>query len=383
MTKLQPNALTDQQLSQLANDIKQWATELGFQDCGITLPDLQKEQAGLLNWLDQGYNGQMEYLANHIDKRLTPSLLHPGTQRIVSLRMDYLPKNTGIETSLSDPNQAYIARYTLGRDYHKLMRKRITQLGKKIEEKVEELGYRAFVDSAPVLERPLAREAGLGWIGKHSLLINRKAGSLFFLGELFIDIPLPVDTPYTEEHCGQCRACLDICPTNAFPEPYVLDGRRCISYLTIELKGSIPEELRPLIGNRIFGCDDCQLICPWNRFAQHSQEQDFSPRQRLHQIELIELFNWDEATFLKKTEGSAIRRTGYEGWLRNIAVALGNGPSSSHVKEALLKKLQNPDLSKIVQEHIHWALEQLSDEKQVKPLPIMESSHQKRLKRFD
>lgn len=376
------SALSKQQLGELTQLIKTWATELGFQQCGITLPDMEQQREGLANWLANDYHGEMDYLANHFEKRLDPTQLVPGTQRIISLRMDYLPAENNIQESISDPDKAYIARYTLGRDYHKVMRKRITQLGKRIEEKVESLGYRAFVDSAPVLERPLAREAGLGWIGKHSLLINRQAGSMFFLGELFIDLPLPIDTPYTDEHCGQCTACLDICPTNAFPQPYVLDGKRCISYLTIELKGAIPEELRPLMGNRIFGCDDCQLICPWNRFSQHSQENDFNPRAKLNDSTLLELFNWDEETFLQRTEGSAIRRTGHVGWLRNIAVALGNSKGGETIEAALIEKLIHP--SDIVREHAQWALSRLTEHKKTaQPLPILQHPQSKRLKRFN
>lgn len=373
----------DNSLHQLAAELKQQAAEMGFAQCGITLPDMQCEEEKLKAWLDAGYHGEMDYLANNVDKRINPAELVAGTQRIICLRMDYLPENSRPASALSNPDQAYIARYTLGRDYHKVMRKRITQLGKWLEQRTGELGYRAFVDSAPVLERPLAREAGLGWIGKHSLLLNRQAGSLFFLGELFIDLPLPVDEPYREEHCGQCTACLDICPTRAFVAPYVLDGRRCISYLTIELKGAIPEELRPLMGNRIFGCDDCQLICPWNRFSHHTAEQDFHPRQRLDQATLLELFNWDEATFLSKTEGSAIRRTGHIGWLRNIAVALGNSAGGSAVEQALQERLTHP--SEIVQEHVRWALDQLAQRpgEAAQPLPILASPASKRLQRFE
>ena len=369
-------------LATLASELKQQALALGFQQCGITQPDMNSQGPGLKAWLENGYQGEMDYLSNYFDKRLNPAELVPGTERIICVRMDYLPPDTSPEASLEQSDQAYIARYTLGRDYHKLMRKRLTQLGKWLEQKVDTLGYRAFVDSAPVLERPLAREAGLGWIGKHSLLINREAGSLFFLGELFIDLPLPVDPPYQEEHCGQCTACLDVCPTQAFVAPYVLDARRCISYLTIELKGSIPVELRPLMGNRIFGCDDCQLICPWNRFSQHTEETDFHPRQKLDNSTLLELFQWDEETFLKRTEGSAIRRTGHIGWLRNIAVALGNSIGGKEVEAALEEKLTHP--SEIVQEHAQWALTQLISRKgqAPQPLPIMEPRYRKRLRRF-
>lgn len=365
-------------LKQLAQDIKCWADELGFQQCGITTPDMSHETERLHQWLDQGYQGDMGYLANHTDKRLDPTLLHPGTQRIICVRMNYMPPRTQKLKVLSDPASGYIARYTLGRDYHKLMRKRLTQLGQRIEAAVGSAGYRAFVDSAPVLERPLAQKAGLGWIGKHGLVLNREAGSWFLLGELFIDLPLPVDAPETENHCGRCSACIDVCPTNAFPQPGVLDARRCISYLTIELKGAIPLELRPLMGNRIFGCDDCQLICPWNRFSGNTRESDFHPRQQLDSPTLIDLFAWDEAEFLKKTEGSAIRRTGHEGWLRNIAVALGNSDGGEAVRAALESRLNHP--SALVREHVAWALERLSQGRAATPLPLLSHSGLRRIK---
>lgn len=361
--------LSEQQLAQLADDIKQWARDLGFQQCGITGTDLSTEAPGLRAWLEAGYQGEMGYLENHFDKRIDPTRLVPGTCRIISVRMDYLPPDIQTLGVLKQPDKAYIARYTLGRDYHKTLRKRLTRLGRRIEGACTGLGYRAFVDSAPVLERPLAREAGIGWQGKHTLILNREAGSWFLLGELFVDLPLPVDPPYDDEHCGRCTACMDVCPTGAFPAPHVLDARRCISYLTIELKGSIPTELRPLIGNRIFGCDDCQLICPWNRFAQHSAETDFQPRHGLNDVELIELFEWDEATFLRNTEGSAIRRTGFEGWQRNLAVALGNGCGGERVIAALETRRQ--DASPLVCEHIDWALARLRRERDTQPLPIL------------
>lgn len=350
---------TPQTLASLADRIKTWAQELGFQQCAITHTDLSAEQTGLESWLAQGMHGEMEYLARHTELRIHPDQLLPGTQRIISVRMDYLPPEVETLRILQQPDKAYVARYTLGRDYHKLVRKRLQALGNLISEHAgAETSFRPFVDSAPVLERPLARNAGLGWIGKHTLLLNRQAGSWFFLGELFINLPLPVDPPELQSHCGRCRACLDICPTRAFPEPYVLDARRCISYLTIELKGAIPVELRPLIGNRIFGCDDCQLVCPWNRFAKRSQEDDFKPRHQLDQADLLSLFNWDETTFLTRTEGSAIRRTGYEGWQRNIAVALGNSRGGEAVVTALKTRLNSA--SALVREHIEWALERLA-----------------------
>jgi len=367
-----------EKLNQLAQDIKIWAQELGFQQCGITTPDLSEHSENLKAWLDAGYQGQMDYLNNHFEKRLDPTLLVPGTQRIICVRMDYMPENTRKLDTLSNADKGYVARYTLGRDYHKLMRKRLTQLGKKIAAQVDELGYRAFVDSAPVLERPLAQKAGIGWIGKHGLVLNREAGSWFLLGELFIDLPLPIDPPETENHCGRCTACIDVCPTEAFPQPGVLDGSRCISYLTIELKGNIPEELRSKMGNRIFGCDDCQMICPWNRFSHFTQEADFYPRNDLDDADLLELFSWDEETFLKRTEGSAIRRTGHEGWLRNIAVALGNGLGGDAVISALQAKQDHP--SEVVQEHVRWAVERLQQGDTPQPLPILSHPGVRRVK---
>jgi len=373
MTTLNPDQKQD-----LAKLIKQWASELGFQQCGIVQPDLSNEKERLQEWLDRGYQGEMSYLENHFEKRLQPEQLVPGTCSIIAVRMDYLPPDVKTLTPLRNPDQAYIARYTLGRDYHKLVRKRLTQLGKKIEAHCGELGYRAFVDSAPILERPIARQAGIGWQGKHTLVINRTAGSWFFLAELFVDIDLPTDKPYDLEHCGRCTACLDICPTQAFPEPNVLDARRCISYLTIELKGSIPEELRPLMGNRIFGCDDCQLICPWNRLSNRSEEDDFKPRHNLDDIALLDLYRWDEATFLKKTEGSAIRRTGHEGWLRNISVALGNSRGGKEIEAALIEKTQHP--SSVVAEHASWALKRLKEQQQPEPIKLLQHPRARKIK---
>jgi len=367
------------QLQQLRQALQEKARELGFQDCAITCPDVHSEAESYHRWLDAGYQADMTYLNDNQDKRLDPTQLLPGTRRIIMLRMDYLPERAPTLGVLRDPDRAYIARYTLGRDYHKLMRKRLKQLGIWLNSQVEgvEVQFRPFVDSAPVLERPLARNAGLGWIGKHTLLLNRSAGSWFLLGELFIDLPLPVDPPETEQHCGRCRACLDVCPTNAFPEPYVLDARRCISYLTIENKGPIPEPLRALMGNRIFGCDDCQLICPWNRFARRSTEPDFQPRHGLDTASLLELFLWDEATFLKRTEGSAIRRTGYEGWQRNLAVALGNSRGGAAVVTALQQRRNTA--SAMLTEHIDWALRQLSERTAPRPLPILDHPGARRL----
>ncbi len=337
--------------------IKDWARELGFQQLAITRPDSRPHGERLDRWLADGYAGSMDYLERHRALRHDPAALQPGTQRILCVRMNCQPPAVEALRILNSSDKGYIARYALGRDYHKLMRKRLTQLGQRIEACVGPFERRAFVDSAPVLERGLAENAGLGWIGKNSMLLNREAGSWFLLGELFVDLPLPVDETPAENHCGRCRACLDICPTRAFVAPYRLDARRCISYLTIEQKGAIPLPLRPLIGNRIFGCDDCQLVCPWNRFARLTEESDFHPRHGLDQGDLIELFGWDEATFLQRTAGSPIRRTGHEGWLRNIAVALGNGSASSEALKALKQKLDHP--SALVVEHVAWALERL------------------------
>ena len=349
-----PAITTD--LPALAQSIKDWGRELGFQQVGISGLDLAEHEQHLERWLEAGYHGEMEYMGAHGSKRSHPAELVPGTLRVVSLRMDYLPGDTEMAKRLAQPEKAYVSRYALGRDYHKLIRKRVQQLAEKIQAVIGPFGYRAFVDSAPVLEKAIAEKAGLGWIGKNTLVLNRKAGSYFFLSELFVDLPLPVDPPHSTEHCGRCTACLDICPTNAFVGPYVLDARRCISYLTIELKSAIPEDLRPLIGNRVFGCDDCQIVCPWNRFARPSGESDFKPRHNLDNAELAELFMWDEDRFLSSTEGSPLRRAGYERWLRNLAVGLGNAPSSIPVLEALKARRDYP--SELVREHVEWALKQ-------------------------
>ncbi|MGE7097903.1 tRNA epoxyqueuosine(34) reductase QueG [Pseudomonas fulva] len=341
-------------LDALAHNIKLWGQELGFAHVGIAGIDLGEHEHHLQRWLDAGYQGEMEYLGAHGSKRAHPEQLIPGTVRVVSLRMDYLPGDTQMAQRLAQPEKAYVSRYALGRDYHKLVRKRVQSLADRIQQAIGPFGYRAFVDSAPVLEKALAEQAGLGWIGKNTLLLNRKAGSYFFLAELFVDLPLPVDQATTSEHCGRCTACLDICPTQAFVGPYVLDARRCISYLTIELKGPIPVELRSMMGNRVFGCDDCQIVCPWNRFAKPSREQDFQPRHGLENAELAQMFLWDEPTFLRKTEGGPLRRAGYERWLRNLAVGLGNAPSTIPVIEAL--KARRDDASPLVREHVEWAL---------------------------
>jgi len=342
----------------LADEIRRWGDELGFQQVGISDIDLSQAEQRLADWLENDYQGEMDYMSRHGLKRSRPGMLVPGTVSVISVRMDYFPQDQQIATDLLDhPSKGYVSRYALGRDYHKVMRSRLRALAKRIEEKIGPLGHRVFVDSAPVLEKALAEKAGLGWIGKHTNLINRDAGSWFFLGELYIDIPLPADQAETS-HCGTCRACMDVCPTDAIVAPYQVDARRCISYLTIELKGEIPLQHRKLIGNRIFGCDDCQLFCPWNKFATQTAEEDFAPRHDLDDQELVELFSWSETEWLEKTEGSAIRRIGYDQWLRNIAIALGNAEKSELVVNALLAK-RNTD-SQLVNEHVQWALDQQS-----------------------
>jgi epoxyqueuosine reductase len=344
--------------AQLAVQIRAWGKELGFQQLGITATQLQDDAARLQTWLDQGLHGEMDYMHRHGSKRTHPDELVPGTVRVISVRMDYLPnESVNPITLLEQPEQAYVSRYALGRDYHKVMRRRLQQLADRIQQETGPFGYRAFVDSAPVLEKPLARNAGLGWLGKHTNLINKEAGSWFFLGELLTDLPLPVDKAATE-HCGSCTTCIDVCPTQAIVAPFKLDARRCISYLTIELRDSIPEEFRTAIGNRIYGCDDCQLFCPWNKFAEPTAEGDFAPRHELDTASLAELFAWTEEEWLEKTAGSAIRRIGYECWLRNIAVALGNAPATPAVIAALTARVEHA--SALVREHVSWALEQHS-----------------------
>lgn len=340
---------------ELTEKIKLWGQELGFSQVGICDVDLSAHEAALTRWLENNYHGNMDYMARHGLMRARAKELVEGTLNVISVRMDYLPTDAKFARILKNRDHAYISRYALGRDYHKLMRKRLKQLGEKIKTHCEGFNYRPFVDSAPILERPLAEKAGLGWVGKHSLLINKQAGSWFFLGELLVDLPLVVDNK-PENDCGSCVSCIKICPTQAIVEPYVVDARRCISYLTIELRDAIPIEFRPLIGNRIYGCDDCQLICPWNKFAKLGSEDDFKPRQNLDNIALLELFAWDEQAFLSKTEGSPIRRIGFSCWQRNIATALGNANYSSANVDALTEKLDSAD--DMVAEHIHWALEQ-------------------------
>lgn len=348
-------------LSRLALQIKGWGKALGFARVGICDTDLTSEEIKLQKWLDKGYHGEMAYMASHGMMRARPQELHPGTVRVISVRMDYLPPEAGFATNLTDPNLGYISRYAGGRDYHKLIRARLKKLGDHISAELIALGFdaadfRPFVDSAPVLERPLAEKAGIGWTGKHSLILNHDSGSWFFLGELFINLPLPVDIPI-QEACNTCVACMTSCPTGAIVEPYVVDGRRCISYLTIELQGAIPEEFRPLMGNRIYGCDDCQLVCPINRQAPLTTEIDFHIRPQLKQPDLLSLFAWSEAEFLKQTEGSAIRRIGHKRWLRNIAVALGNAPANPIILEALTNRQESTDVDEMVLEHIQWAID--------------------------
>jgi epoxyqueuosine reductase len=341
-------------LEQLKSQIGAWASELEFDGFGVSDTDITVAEKYLFSWLKKNRNGEMTYMARHGTRRTRAQELIPDTIRVLSLKMNYWKTNTQSPIDvLSDLNTGYIARYALGRDYHKLIRQRLKVLADRIS--LEAVGYqfRAYVDSAPVMEKPLAVKGGLGWIGKHTNLIDRKAGSWFFLGELYTNLPLPIDTPQ-QDNCGTCRRCIAACPTNAIVAPYELDARLCISYLTIELKSAIPEALRPLIGNRIFGCDDCQLVCPWNKYATESPVKDFSARHELDATSLIELFRWTEIEYDQKSRGSAIRRTGYECWLRNIAVALGNAPTSKAVVDVLLSRLDYP--SELVHEHIVWAL---------------------------
>jgi epoxyqueuosine reductase len=340
----------------LLADIRRWATELGFARIGVANIDLADDEAHLLDWLRAGFGGEMHYMGRHGSKRSRPAELLPGTVSCLSARMDYWPAHAvDASAALGDRSAGYVSRYALGRDYHRLMRKRLQQLCSRIRARVGPFGSRAFVDSAPVLEKALARNAGLGWIGKHTNLIDRDAGSYFFLGEIYLDLALPTDAPGSA-HCGSCNACLPACPTGAIVAPYRLDARRCISYLTIELAGSIPIEFRRAIGNRIYGCDDCQLVCPWNKFARPTAEKDFGVRHGLDHARLADLFGWSEAEFLDKTRGSAIRRIGFERWLRNVAVALGNAPSSPEVIAALHRR--EHEASPLIREHVRWALEE-------------------------
>ena len=341
--------------TELARDIKQWAKELGFQETAITDVDLSEYEHLLESWIANSYHGTMDYMARNQEKRCHPDQLVPGTIRVICVRMDYALERENSFSALQEQDKAYISRYARGRDYHKLIRKRLQQLADRIEDVVGEFGFRAFVDSAPVLERALAEKSGLGWIGKNTMLINKEAGSWFFLGELFTDLPLPVEKS-ASGHCGSCTACIEVCPTDAFVNPNLLDANRCISYLTIELRDSIPEEFRQAMGNRVFGCDDCQLVCPWNKFAKQTDEPDFTPRHNLNTSDLTELFLWSEETWRNKTRGSAIRRIGYKQWLRNIAVALGNAESSTEVIDALNSRINIAD--ELVGEHVKWAKQQ-------------------------
>ncbi|AMG30861.1 tRNA epoxyqueuosine(34) reductase QueG [Grimontia hollisae] len=347
-------SLSSINLTQLAENIRQWGRELGFQHIGITDVDLRQHEEQLQRWLDNGYHGEMDWMARHGMMRARPQELVEGTVRVISARMNYLPPDAGFAKTLDNPSLAYISRYALGRDYHKLIRNRLKKLAQRIEEEVGKFGYRPFVDSAPVLERPLAEKAGLGWTGKHSLLLSQDVGSWFFLGELLIDLPLPVDEP-SQGNCGKCVACMTSCPTGAIVDETVVDARRCISYLTIELDGEIPEAFRKAIGNRIYGCDDCQLVCPYNREAELTTEPDFYSRNSLVQRPLKVLFGWDEATFLRETEGSAIRRIGHEKWRRNLSVAMGNAPYDPEIVE-LLESAKG--FSAMLDQHLDWALEQ-------------------------
>ncbi len=354
----------------MAAAIKTWGKELGFHDVRIAdaQADMSAVESGLFQWLAQGYHGDMDYMAKHGTKRTRPAELEPGTQRVVSVCMNYAPP--AVKNSwdvIHDGDRAFISRYALGRDYHKVIRARLQKLADRITSEVGTFQYRVFSDSAPVMEVAWAQKSGLGWRGKHTLLLNRQAGSMFFLGEMYIDLPLPVDEE-TGNYCGSCTRCIDICPTQAIIGPYQVDARRCISYLTIELKDSIPEPLRPLIGNRIYGCDDCQLVCPWTKFAKITQENDFHVRNGLDEVSLIELFGWDQATFEAKLAGSAIRRIGHTQWLRNIAVGLGNAPYSVEIVQALQARADDP--SDILREHVQWALQQ-QDQKRT---AIQESS---------
>jgi len=347
-------------LKTLASSIKSWGKALGFSEVGITDTDLASTERHYQAWIEKGFHGDMDYMAKHGNKRTQPAELVEGTVRVISVRMDYQPPAArDAETVLAESEKAFISRYALGRDYHKVLRQRLKRLCEKIQQEVTNFeggfNYRVFTDSAPVLEVELAEKAGLGWRGKHTLLLNREAGSWFFLGEIYTNLPLPIDTK-TDNHCGTCTACIDVCPTKAIIAPYQLDARRCISYLTIELKTSIPLEFRPLIGNRIYGCDDCQLTCPWNKFGQLTKQDDFHVRHGLDDALLTELFAWDQDTFENKMAGSAIYRIGYEQWLRNIAVGLGNAATTPDIIKAL--KSREADSSDLVREHVAWALQQ-------------------------
>lgn len=338
----------------LAARIKRWGAEVGFDAIGIADADLGSAEKRLLDWLAAGRHGEMDYMARHGTHRARPQALVPGTIRIITARLNYWPHATDAQDNLTDRSRAYISRYALGRDYHKLLRRRLQTLAQRITAQLGPFAYRVFADSAPVMEVELGARSGLGWRGKHTLLLTREAGSWFFLGEIYTELPLPADSP-TDDHCGTCSRCIEVCPTQAIVGPYQLDARRCISYLTIELTGSIPEALRPLIGNRVYGCDDCQLFCPWNKYARRTAEEAFSVRNGLDGASLTELFRWTAAEFDTHLSGSAIRRIGYQRWLRNLAVGLGNAPSSPEIIAALQARRDDP--SALVREHVAWALE--------------------------
>ena len=338
----------------LAAQVKAWGRELGFQKVGIAAIDLEQDERRLLEWLAAGRHGAMDYMQRHGVKRARPAELVPGTLRVISARMDYWPGGADPEDVLRAPSLGYVSRYAVGRDYHRVVRNRLARLADRVAAAVGTAGYRAFTDSAPVLEKALARDAGLGWVGKHTNLLDRQDGSWFFLGEVFTDLPLPVDAPVTA-HCGSCTACIDVCPTRAIVAPYQLDARRCISYLTIELEGPIPVEFRQAIGNRVYGCDDCQLVCPWNRYAKLATEPGFRPRHGLDAPELAGLLAWSEAEFLSRMDGSAIRRLGHVRWLRNVAIALGNSPRGDRRDAALSARLEHP--REVVREAVRWALD--------------------------
>jgi epoxyqueuosine reductase len=354
-----PNALAE-----LAREIRAWGVELGFQQIGIADADLSHAEPRLIEWLSAGFHGDMDYMAKHGVKRARPAELVPGTVRVISARMNYLPSDAADSWNvINEPGRAFVSRYALGRDYHKVLRRRLQRLAERVEAEVGRFNYRAFTDSAPVMEVELAAKSGLGWRGKHTLLLTREAGSFFFLGEIYTDLPLPVDAA-SANHCGKCEKCIDVCPTRAIVAPYRLDARRCISYLTIEHHGSIPVELRQLIGNRVYGCDDCQLVCPWNRFAQVSSEADFAVRNGLDNVALVELFAWSEDEFHARLAGSAIHRIGYERWLRNLAVGMGNAlrdlPASALPAGQIISalKARADHASALVREHVTWALQQ-------------------------
>lgn len=346
-------------MNQLSKQIKEWGLALGFSDIGICDLDLSDASRHLKDWLANQYHGEMAYMGEHGDMRFRPDLLMPGAKSVIMVRIDYLCSEPQFDEALENPQTAFISRYAQNRDYHKIIRKRLAKLAKRIEQEVGPYQHRATADSAPIMEKPLAQKAGLGWIAKSTNLISPKAGSYFFLGCLIVDLELETDHDFEKDHCGSCTRCIDVCPTQAIVAPYQVDARRCISYLTIELRDAIPVEFRKAIGNRIYGCDDCQTCCPWNKFAQTTEEPGFESTRGLKTPDLVELFLWDEETFLRKTEGSAIRRIGHECWLRNIAVALGNGSQLDTVIQALQSRLEHP--SAMVVEHVEWALNELND----------------------